>query len=158
MRIQETRVEARSGLGFSPLLLFALVCAATIGAVAIMPLEKVVNQEHANTKHSEAVIIRRMHRNGICYESEAWISKRRGTLLVLCRLEDKPKNAAMWGGIIWRVLEYRQGHYRLLGQDTYECTAYMQDWTSWMRVLQRDGYVKAHDTQWFGPLGWLINP
>lgn len=150
----ETQVRRR-GRG---LLLFMLFCAA-VGVVAIMPLEKVANTDRVNSKHAEAPMIRRMHKNGLCYESEAWISTRRGTLLVLCRLEDKPKNQAAWGGIIWRVLEYRNGNYRLLGDDKlYECTIYMQDWTSWMRVIQRDGYVKAYDTRWFGPLEWLINP
>lgn len=150
----------REGSGVGLLLAFmTLFAAAAVGLAAVIPLEKVANHEHADERHVEAPVIRQRHQRGLCHETEAYVSVRRGTLLVLCKLEDKPKRTALWGGILWRVLESRHGKTTLLGlDDLYECTAYAQDWPSWEHVIARDAYAKAHDTKWYQPLQWLIDP
>ena len=152
---------ARAGGGTGPGLfgLFVVFCAVVVTTLAIVPLDQINNHDHANERHIEAPAIRRMHRKGLCHETEAYVSTRRGTLLVLCKLDDKPHHAAEWGGLIWRVLEYRHGKHVLLGDETmYECTVLAHDRAYWDRVIVRDGYVKAADTRWFSALGWLIAP
>lgn len=150
------RAQRGSGLGALAFLFFAVAAAA--GLYAIMPLEKVANTDTVDEKHAEAPLIRKLHQRGLCHKTEAWISTQRGTLLVLCKMDKEPRYAATWGGLIWRVLEMRNGSLSLLGKDTYECTVFAHGREYWDRVIARDGYVQVHDTRWFGPLQWLIDP
>jgi len=147
------------GNGLARLMLLMMFFAVAGTAVFVMPLEKINNTEHANERHIEAPLVRKRHKNGLCHETEAYISPRRGTLLVLCKMEKKPRHAAIWGGLIWRVLEMRLGELVLLGDsEMYECTVIAHDRAYWDRVIVRDGYIKAHDTRWYEPLRWLISP
>jgi len=145
----------RSGVG----VLVVLFCTVAMAIVAVMPLENIANTEHADSKHVTAPMIRSKHQRGLCHQTEAYISPQRGTLLILCKMDRKPRDVATWGGILWRVLELRHGELTLLGDnELYECTAYAYDRAYWDRVIVRDGYVKAHDTRWYKPLEWLISP
>jgi hypothetical protein len=147
--------------------LFLIVCAAVgVAALNAMPLDRIANQTHANEKHASAPVIRRFHRDGLCRDVKALVSRRRGTLLVACKMDDKPKRQAAWGLLIWRVLEKRNGSVALLDpQDVYECTVFAADWGYVEKIADpdgltggRDGYVKVADTEWFGPLRWLVYP
>jgi len=149
----------RSGSLIQALLVVAFCGAVGLAMVKVVAIDQVANGVHADSKHVEAPLIRKRHQAGLCHERKAYVSARRGTLLVLCKMDDRPTQLATWGGLVWRVLEYRHGSTTLLSpDDLYECTVYAGDWQYWQRVVQRDGYIKAHDTEWYGPLSWLISP
>jgi len=143
-----SNVERKEGGGGALLLVLVLV----IGGVMFTLIAN--NAEHATKKHAHAPTLREAHEEGLCRRQEAYVSLQRGTLLVLCKMD-----ANLWGGIVWKVLEYRNGQHMLMDRgQMYECTAFAADRAYWHKVIARDGYVKAHDTQWYNPLQWLIHP
>lgn len=156
----EADARRREGHRLRAFLLLFLLCSVTgFAALRSMPLQKIANQQHANSKHARAPTIRRAHRKGLCHRLEAYVSGQRGTLLVLCKMEEGSDAEVPWGGLVWRVLEKREGALALLGPDElYECTVFAADRSYWNRVIARDGYVKAADTRWYKPLSWLIFP
>jgi len=142
-----TVAERGGGLGFSKLLVLGLLVFTCYAVISN-------GTRHATRTHTEAPTLRFQHENGLCQQKEAYVSLRRGTLLVLCQTQD-----GQWGGIVWKVLEFRNENTQLMAQgDMYECTAFVSSRSYWDRVIARDGYVKAGDTQWYGSLLWLIWP
>lgn len=94
----------------------------------------VLNQEHANIKHSEAVTIRVNIKNRVCLAERFYYSPIRGTVLVLCQVD-----SVNWGGLPIRFTEdYGK---KFLGKDTYECTAFIGSWKYWDGVIKRDKYL-----------------
>lgn len=100
-------------------------------------LQLIQNQGHANTKHAEAPAIRQAYKDGTCEGTELYYSASRGTVLVLCAI---PKTR-QWGGIIFKVTEFRDGAPKWLGRDAYEFTCFAANRGYWKRVIKRDGYV-----------------
>lgn len=98
----------------------------------------VLNQEHANVKHSEAVTIRTNIRTHFCLAERFYYSPIRGTVLVLCQID-----TVNWGGIPIRFTEDYGKKY--LGEDTYECTAFIGSWKYWDGVIKRDKYLSPDD-------------
>jgi hypothetical protein len=119
---------ARRRINYAPLFAFLLVAASLI-------LFLVRNQSHADSKHVAAQTVRAAYREQTCEGTEVYYSIVRGTILVLCGIPDSRKT----GGIIFRVTE-NQGT-RWLGEDAYECSAFVAERSYWNRVILRDGYV-----------------
>jgi len=129
--------------------LWLLVLLAVLGAVIVN------NVEHATKKHAHARTLRHAHEEGLCRAQEAYVSLRRGTLLVLCEMDPD-----LWGGLVWKVIETRHGERVLMDEgDMYECTCFAAERAYWERVIRRDGYVPVWDRpRWVKRLNWLIWP
>lgn len=95
----------------------------------------VKNEQHANSRHIEAPLIREHYRNETCEATEMWYSIKRGTILILCGLP----NSKLWGGLIFRVTE--NNGQRWLGDNCYEATAFTAKRSYWRRVIKRDKYA-----------------
>ncbi|MFA5166608.1 MAG: hypothetical protein WC449_04985 [Candidatus Paceibacterota bacterium] len=111
---------------------------AIIIAMIAVTFAYVLNQEHANTKHNEAVMIRTNIKNKVCLVERLYYSPVRGTVLVLCQID-----SVNWGGLPIRFTEdYGK---KFLGKDTYECTAFIGSWKYWDNVIRRDTYLSPDD-------------
>lgn len=99
----------------------------------------VLNQEHANIKHGDqAIVTRQRIRDRLCLDEKFYFSPVRGTFLVLCNIEND-----LWGGLPIRFTE--DNGCKLIGDNAYECTVYIQKWHRWKTVLTRDGYVNPEE-------------
>lgn len=108
------------------------------------------NQEHANSRHIEAELVRATYRDGLCSGEELWFSPSRGTILVLCYIDELNE----WGGVIMRITE-DNGNVPLSPEDAYECSAFSAKRSYWQNVLRRDGYRALYlfpsvETLWNG--------
>jgi hypothetical protein len=114
-------------LGFIGLFLYAGV---------MMALGNVRNTGHADAKHLEAPVLRATFQKSST-GAELYFSPSRGTILALFVAEGaKPDEI---GGIVWRVTE--NNGTRWLGEEAYECTAFVSTRAYWNNVIKRDGYA-----------------
>ena len=129
--------------------LWPLVAAAAI--VALLGIAFVFrNQEHVDTKHASAALVRDAHRRGTCVAIEAYFSPPRGTVLVLCELD-----AERTGGMVFRFTANNGTEF--LGGEAREATCYVRARSYWNNVIIRDGYwllsgyvdVEAKFWAWF---------
>ena len=109
--------------------MLALVTLMAMGMIAIGA------NTAKDTKHLEAINLRTWYRNEMCEGTELYFSPSRGTLLVLCGIPESRD----WGGIIYRITE--DNGNRFLGDEAYECTAFVSSRRYWDKVLVRDGYM-----------------
>ena len=93
----------------------------------------------AAARHPEADSIKLARKNGTCEGSELYFAPVRGTVLMLCGIE----NTDQWGGLIWRVTE-NQGAVILSQGDAYEVTVFSAGREYWNKVIVRDGYVMLY--------------
>lgn len=93
------------------------------------------NQGHANSKHVEAPAIRSVYSNGKCEGSEMWFSPKLGTILILCGMPESRE----WGGLVFRVTENFGENW--LGENAYECSAFIAKRSYWSNVIGRDSYL-----------------
>lgn len=94
------------------------------------------NQSHADTKHAEDPDLRSMFWSNKDSTVEFYFSVVHGTVLALFPMGD---GSSRYGGIIWRVTENMGTIW--LGENAYECTAFIGTFRYWQNVLSRDGYM-----------------
>lgn len=112
---------------------------ALLVAMLAVFMAYVLNQEHANIKHgNEAIITRAKIRDRLCLDEKFYFNPVRGTFLVLCNIEND-----LWGGVPIRFTE--DNGCKLIGDNAYECTVFIERWKHWQRVLTRDGYINPQD-------------
>lgn len=97
-------------------------------------MNSVRNENHANSKHINAPVIRQSYQDGVCEGTEMWFSPSRGTILILCGIP----SSNQWGGLIFRVTE--NNGEKWLGDNAYECSVFASNRGYWTKVIERDNY------------------
>ena len=98
------------------------------------------NQEHANERHQESIMVRKTYNDGICEGSEVYYSPVLGTVLVLCGIP----NSNLWGGMPFRITENRSEGRVFLDDQCYECTAFVAQRKYWDNVIKKRGYIPIY--------------
>ena len=105
-------------------------------AFILCTLLAIAGTAHANTKHSNARLVRSSICNGLCQQKEIWFAPASGRILFLCQLESDP---VLWAG--WPVFITANNGLELI--EPHETTAFIASERYWRRTITADGYLPA---------------
>jgi len=115
------------------MVLVPIIACLGIGML-LLAIASLAGTEHADSKHSEAALVRSCVRQGLCQQKEVWFAPTSGRVLFLCQLEGQ--NNDLWAG--WVVFVAANHGTELI--DPCEATVFVSSEWYWRDKIKRDRY------------------